>query len=68
MEFGGKADEHALAEVMKKTFNLVKNSHDYAITSICDTAVKVAMQILAGKVMRKCRADEVPIPVIALVA
>lgn len=68
MVFGGKADEHALADVMKEKFKLVKKPRDYAISSICDPTVKVAMQILAGNVMQKCRADEVLTPLVALAA
>ena len=55
-------------EAMKEKCKLVKKLPGYAISSICDPTVKVAMKILASKVMRKCRADEVPMPVIALVA
>jgi len=51
---------------MKDKFKLVKKSHRYSICSISDLAIKVATHILAGKVMRKCHADEVPIHVIAL--
>ena len=34
--------------------------------SIKDKGVRVATQLLARKLMRKCRADEVPAPVVAL--
>lgn len=66
--FGGKASEHALAEGIKEKFKLVKKPRGYTISSISDLAVKVATQILEGKVMRKCRTDEVSAPVIALAA
>lgn len=68
MMFGGKSGEHTLAETMKEKCKLVKEPWDYAILIICDPVVMVAMQILAGKVMRKCRIDEVSVPVVALVA
>jgi len=68
MIFGRKGCEQALMEAMKEKCKLVKKLPGYAISSICDPTVKVAMKILASKVMRKCRADEVPMPVIALVA
>jgi len=66
MIFGGKGGELALAESMKEKFKLVNKSRRYAISSICDPAIKVEREILVGKVMRKCRANEVPAPVVAL--
>jgi len=68
MEFCGKASEHALSEVMKEKFKLVKNPCGYAISSIYDPAIKVVMPILASKVMRKCLTDELSALVIALAA
>lgn len=68
MIFGEKGGEQALAESMKEKLKLVKKSRRYVISSICDPIVKVAMQILTRKVMRKCHANEVPIPVVALAA
>jgi len=49
---------------MKDKFKLVKKSHGYIISRICDTTVKVAMHILVGKVMRKCRTNKVSAPVV----
>lgn len=66
MIFGGKGGEQVLAEAMKEKFKLVKKPRGYAIFNICDPAVKVAMQILARKVTRKCHTDEVLAPVVAL--
>lgn len=60
--------EHNLAEKMKNKFKLVKKLHRYSITSIIDPAVKIAMQILTLKVMRKCLTDEVSAPVVSLAA
>jgi len=51
MMFGRKGGKLALAETMKEKFKLVKKLRGYAISSIYDPVVKVAMQILAGKVM-----------------
>ena len=65
-EFGGKASEHDLAENMKKKFELLKKLHGYSITSINDLVVKISTKIIVGKVMRKCRMDEVSVPVISL--
>jgi len=51
---------------MKENFKLVTKLHGYAISNICDPAVKVAMHILAGKMMRKFHADEVSTLVVTL--
>jgi len=67
-EFGGNTGEHDLVEVMKDKFKLVKKSCGYSISSIMDPAMKVVTKILARKVMRKCRVDEVPVPVVSLAA
>lgn len=68
MEFGGKAGEHDLAEAMEDKFKLAKKSRGYSITSITNPVVKVATQILAGKIMRTCHVDEVSAPVVSLAA
>jgi len=52
---------------MKEKFKLEKTKRGYAISRINNKVVKVATQILAGKVMQKCCTDEVPMLVIALV-
>jgi len=67
-EFSKKMSERDLAEKMKEKFKLVKKPCGYSITSITDLVVKISTYILAGKVMRKCRADKVPTPVISLAA
>jgi len=51
MAFGGKAGEHVLVEAMKEKFKLLKKLCGYTISSIYDPMVKVATQLLAGKVM-----------------
>lgn len=68
MIFGGKGGKQALVEAMKEKFKLVKKSCGYAISSISEPTVKVATQILVGKVIRKCHVDEVPTPVVMIVA
>lgn len=60
--------KHNLTKKMKEKFKLVKKLCGYSIASITNLVVKIAMQILAGKVMRKCRAEEVPMLVISLAA
>lgn len=68
MIFGRKCGKQALIESMKEKFKLVKKSHRYTIFNICDPAVKVGTQILAGKVMRECHAYEVSAPIATLAA
>ena len=51
---------------MKKKYKLEKKKRGYAISSIKDKGVRVATQLLAGKVMRQCRGDEVPAPIVVL--
>lgn len=51
---------------MKKKYKLEKKKRDYMISSVNNKAIRVATQILVGKVMRKCCADEVPTSIVAL--
>ncbi len=62
-----KSSNIALAEAMKAKYKLEKKKRGYSITSIKEKGVRVATQLLAGKVMRKCHADEVLVLVVALV-
>lgn len=55
-----------LTEAMKAKYKLDKRMRGYVIASIKDRGVLVATQLLANKLMRKFRADEVPAFVIAL--
>ena len=66
--FGRKKSKCDLAEKMEDKFKIVEKLCEYLITSITDLVVKVSTYILASKVMRKCRADEVPTPVVSLAA
>jgi len=51
---------------MKSDFRLVKKSRGYTISSISDGVVQFVAQILVGKIMPKCCADEVMTPVVSL--
>lgn len=57
-----------LAETMKAKYQLEKGKNGYVIESINDHVVRVTIQLLASKLMRKCRVDEVLALVIAVVA
>ena len=51
---------------MKKKYKLEKKKRGYIINSIKDKWVRVATQLLVGKVMRKFCGDKVPVLVVAL--
>lgn len=53
---------------MKRNFKLVKKSCGYVISSIAYGALYFVAQILARKIMRKYRVDEVSMPVLYLAA
>lgn len=65
-EFGRKTSQCDLAKKMKDKFKLKKKSCRYSITSITNPAMRISTQILVGKVMIKCHADEVLAPVVSL--
>ena len=62
----GKSSDLALIEAMKTKYKLEKKKRGYVIVSIKDKGMHVATQLLAGKLIQKCCADEEPTPVIAL--
>jgi len=66
--FGENMREKDLVETMKRDYGLVKKLRGYSIFSITDPTIQLSTQILAGKVMRKCCADEVPAPIVSLAA
>jgi len=65
-EIASKSSDLALAKAMKTKYRLVKKKHGYEIAGIKYKVVHVSTQLLAGQLMRKCHADEVPIPVVVL--
>lgn len=66
-EFMGKNKYKEIAQVMKEKFGLGKKFHRYEINSIEDQGVCFTAHILVGKIMRKCRANEVLATVVSLV-
>lgn len=66
MAIVGKHSDLGLAEAMNAKYKLEKRKRGYAIASIKDQGVRVATQVLADKLMRKHRANEVPSSVIVL--
>lgn len=67
-EFGGKNREKDITKRMKRDYNLLKKLWAYSIISVTDPTVQLVAQILAGKVKRKCRVDEVSMPIVSLFA
>lgn len=55
----GKGSDLALVQATKTKYKLEKKKRGLAISSIKEKVVHVATQILADKVMQKCRVDEV---------
>jgi len=66
VEIAGKSRDLALVEAMKKKYMVEKKQRGYVISSIEDKGVRVATQLLVGKVMRKCHGNEVLAMVVAL--
>lgn len=62
----GKGSDLVVAKAMKKKYKLEKKKRGYAISNIKEKLVHVVTQILVGRVMRKCRANEVSTSVVAL--
>lgn len=47
----GKGNDLALTESMKNKYNMEKKKRGYSIASIKDKGVRVATQLMAGKLM-----------------
>jgi hypothetical protein len=61
-----KTKEKALAKEMKNTYGIEIGSHRITINHISDTATRMATKIMAYKLLRKCRKEEVPAGVITI--
>jgi hypothetical protein len=59
-----KMKEKALAEEMKKTYGTERGSCRIIIKCISDATTRLATKIMACKLLRKCRKEEVPAEVI----
>lgn len=62
----GNNKDKEMAQMMKEKFGLVKKSQGYDINSINNQGVGFVTHILAVKIMRKCRANEIPAIVVSL--
>jgi hypothetical protein len=54
-----KTKKKSLVEEMKKTYVIERGSHDIIIKRISDATTRMATKIMACKMLRKCRKDEV---------
>jgi hypothetical protein len=55
-----KTKEKSLTEEMKKKYDTERGMHRIIIKWISDSATRMAMKIMACKLLRKCRKEEVP--------
>ena len=68
IEFVGKHEDTKLAQHMKDRFGLTKGNRGYQTSTIWHQNIRYAIEILACKLMRKCRTNEVPAPIVSIVA
>jgi hypothetical protein len=63
-----KSKEKALTEEMNKKYGTTRGKRGIIIKQINNVATQLGTNILAYKLLRKCRKDEVPVGVIAVTA
>jgi hypothetical protein len=63
-----KTKEKSLAEEMKKKYDTDRGTRGIIIKRINDVMTQMATKILACKLLRKCRKEEVPAGVVAVAA
>jgi hypothetical protein len=67
MHFVGKSLDRKLAVRLTKEFNLSKGGRAYDAMDIQDQDLRFTIQLLVGRVLQKCRPNEVPTAAIELV-
>ena len=65
-EFPSKHEDTKLAQTMKERFGLTKGKQGYHTSAIEEQPIRFAAELLAYKIIRKCRPTEVPAPVIRI--
>ena len=68
IEFVGKHEDMKLAQHMKERFRLTKGKRGYQTSTIQHQNIRFAAELLACKLMRKCRPNEVPAPIVSIAA
>ena len=63
-EFPSKHEDTKLAQTMKERFVLTKGKQGYHTSAIQEQPIHIAAELLAYKIIQKCRPTEVPSPVI----
>ena len=58
--------EKEKVEEMKKTYGIERGSHRIIIKHISDTTKRLATKLMACKLLRKCRKEEVPARVVTV--
>ena len=62
----GKHEDAKLAHSMKERFRLTKGKRGYQTSTIQHQNIRFAIDLLACKLMQKCRPNEVPIPIVSI--
>ena len=65
-EFPSKHEDMKLAQSMKECFGLTKGKRGYHTSVIQEKNIRFAAELLACKIMWKCRPTEVPGPIIRI--
>ena len=65
-EFPSKHEDTKLVQTMKERFGLTKGKRGYHTSAFRDQPFRFAAELLACKLIRKCRPTEVPAPVIRI--
>ena len=68
IEFLGKHEDVKLPQSMKECFGLTKGKQGYHTSAIQHQNISFTVELLACKLMRKCKPYEVPAPIVSIAA
>ena len=68
IEFVGNHEDMKLAQSMKERFRLTKGKRGYQTSTIWHQNICFAAELLACKLMWKCRPNEVSAPIVSIAA
>ena len=66
IEFVSKHEDTKLAQSMKECFGLMKGKQGYQTSTIQHQNICFAIELLACKLMQKCRPNEVSAPIVSI--
>ena len=66
IEFVGKHEDTKLAQHMKERFGLTKGKRGYQTSTIRQQNIHFATELLACKLMQKCKPNEVSAPIVSI--